>query len=79
MYYVYILRSQKDGSYYTGSTKNLKRRLQEHNCAGNKFTTANQPYEIAWYCVFKQSNKAVVFEKYLKHGSGFAFARKRLV
>ncbi|MCL5023210.1 MAG: GIY-YIG nuclease family protein [Nitrospirae bacterium] len=30
MPYVYILRCS-DGSYYTGSTYNLERRLAEHN------------------------------------------------
>jgi len=79
MHYVYILQSQKDNSYYTGSTEDLKRRLREHNCNGNKFTTAKRPYEIAWYCAFKESDKAIQFEKYLKQGSGFAFARKHLV
>ena len=30
-YYVYILRSLKDGKNYTGYTKNLKLRLEQHN------------------------------------------------
>jgi len=79
MRYVYIIQSQKDGSYYTGSTENLKRRLSEHNRGDVRFTSSKIPYNLTWYCVFRAEKKAIDFEKYLKQGSGFAFARKRLI
>ncbi|MFA6376520.1 MAG: GIY-YIG nuclease family protein [Candidatus Paceibacterota bacterium] len=79
MHYVYILQSQKDNSYYVGSTGDLQRRLNEHNNGGEKFTTAKRLYTVVWYCAFKMKKQAIDFEKYLKQGSGFAFARKRLV
>jgi len=79
MYYVYIIQSQKDGGYYVGSTEDLKRRLAEHDRGGSKFTSAKRPYDLAWYCAFCDKPRALEFEKYLKQGSGFAFARKRLV
>ena len=79
MYYVYIIQSKKDHSYYVGVTEDLRQRLQEHNTGKAKFTSSRMPYEIVWYCVFKDKNKALDFEKYLKQGSGFAFARKKLV
>ena len=79
MYYVYILQSNKDASYYVGMTEDLKIRLQQHNSGGAKYTSSKKPYIISWYCVFRNKQKAISFEKYLKHGSGFAFARKRLV
>jgi len=31
MYYVYILRSIKDGKFYTGFTENIEKRIQKHN------------------------------------------------
>lgn len=31
MYYVYIFQSQKDKSFYTGFTENLKERIKDHN------------------------------------------------
>ena len=79
MYYVYIIQSQKDKSYYVGSTENLKKRLQEHNRGEVIYTSSKTPYELVWYCAFRSRKKALDFEKYLKQGSGFAFARKRLV
>jgi len=79
MYYVYIIQSGKDMSYYVGTTGDLKTRLQEHNRGDVRYTSSKIPYKISWHGVFKKKNKALAFEKYLKQGSGFAFARKRLV
>jgi putative endonuclease len=79
MYYVYIIQSQKDKSYYVGVTEDLKNRLQEHNRGNVRYTSSKLPHKISWYCVFREKSKALAFEKYLKQGSGFAFARERLV
>lgn len=79
MYYIYILQSQKDNSFYTGFTDNLKLRIKQHNQHDSKYSASKAPYELAWYCAFRNKNKALYFEKYLKQGSGFAFARKRFV
>ena len=74
---VYILQSKKDQSYYVGYTTNLKRRIEDHNSGSNKYSSSKKPYELAWYCVFKNKQKALEFERYMKSGSGFAFSRKR--
>jgi len=79
MHYVYILQSTKDNSYYVGSTGDLKKRLQEHNEGGAKYTSTKIPHELVWCCAFRDKKTAINFEKCLKQGSGFAFARKRLV
>jgi putative endonuclease len=34
---------------------------------------------LVWYCGFDSKRKAIVFEKYLKSGSGKAFKKKRLI
>lgn len=79
MYYVYILQSERDGSYYTGLASDLKSRLQEHNERKSKYSSTKAPFHLIWYCAFPSKAKAASFERYLKSGSGFAFARKRLV
>jgi len=79
MYYVYILQSQKDRSFYTGFTENLKQRIKDHNWHEATYSKSKAPFELVWFCSFKDKKKALDFEKYLKQGSGFAFARKRLV
>ena len=79
MYYVYILQSLKDNSYYTGFTTDVDARLKQHNDGSVAYTSPKRPFKIAWYCAFEDKIKALHFEKYLKSGSGFALARKRLV
>lgn len=79
MYKIYILRSLKDGSFYTGFTENLVERLKAHNSGTSKYSNTKRPLELIWHCTFEQKSKALEFEKYLKQGSGFAFARKHLV
>jgi len=79
MFYVYILKSQKDGSRYIGVSADLKRRISEHNCGGAKYSSSKMPYKLIWYCAFLDNTKALSFEKYLKSSSGFAFTNKRLL
>ena len=79
MHFVYILQSQKDGSYYTGQTDNTEARLVKHNNGEVIYTAKKRPWKLVWYCAFLSKEKAITFEKYLKIGSGFAFARKRLI
>ena len=79
MYKVYILESLKDNSKYVGITEDLAKRLKEHNSGSVKYSNSKRPYKLVWYCAFKNKAKALQFEKYLKQGSGFAFARKHLV
>ena len=79
MYFVYILKSIKTGKYYTGVTKNLGRRIKEHNTHNSDFTSWSGPYKLNWYCVFNDKTKAYDFEKYLKSSSGNAFRNKRLI
>lgn len=79
MYYVYVLQSEKDKSYYIGATNDLKKRLKEHNLQNTKSTSLKTPYKLKWYCAFLDKQKAYYFEKYLKSSSGFAFRNKRLI
>lgn len=79
MYYVYILKSQKDLSLYIGSTTDIKNRLKEHNSGESKYSRTKKPYSLIWFCAFPNKEKALNFEKYLKHGSGSAFAKKHFL
>ena len=46
---LYILKC-RDGSYYTGITTDLKRRLDQHNAGtGSKYTRSRRPVKLA-YC-----------------------------
>jgi putative endonuclease len=79
MYYVYIIQSQVDKSYYKGFTSDLKNQFDKHNRGGQMYTAKKKPFDLVWYCAFKEKSKALAFEKYLKIGSGFAFSKKHLI
>jgi hypothetical protein len=46
MYYVYVLLSEKDERFYTGSTNDLKRRLDEHNAGKVESTKRRKPLKL---------------------------------
>lgn len=78
MYYVYFLKSQNNLSKtYIGYTTNLKQRLQTHNSGGSIYTKQDRPWRVVTYIAFDSEEKALAFEKYIKIGSGYAFAKKR--
>ncbi len=79
MHYVYRIRSLRyPEREYTGFTSNLKLRLKHHNEGSCDYTKPFKPWEVIWYAGFETEEKARDFERYLKSGSGSAFAKKRL-
>lgn len=77
MYYTYILKNYVSDRYYIGYTPDLKNRLRKHKSGKVISTKSNLNYELEWYCAFKTRLQALMFEKYLKTGSGIAFMKKR--
>jgi predicted GIY-YIG superfamily endonuclease len=77
MIYVYILQgAEQNERFYVSVTEDLKLRLKAHN-AGEVFHTAKyKPWKLKNYIAFADEKKAHAFEKYLKSGSGRAFAKK---
>ena len=78
-YFVYILKSKRDGKGYTGFTADLENRMRQHSENTGGYTKGRGPWELIWYGVFEDRQLAEDFERYLKSGSGIAFSRKRLV
>lgn len=61
--YMYILKCA-NGAYYTGSTKNLERRLAQHqNGEGANFTKKHLPVELVYYEEFQRIDEAFYREK----------------
>ena len=65
-YYVYILQSAKDSSYYIGYTSNIIRRLSEHNSGKTRYTSKKRPWEIVYFEDFTSKSDAIKREKFLK-------------
>ncbi len=81
MFYVYLLRSQKDTSrIYVGFCNDLQRRIAQHNDPYEPtWTKRFFPWELNTYLAFEDEKLAKQFEVYLKSHSGKAFLRKHLV
>ena len=74
-FYVYTLKCS-DGKCDIGRTKNLEDRLSRHRAKQVSYTAPRLPVELVTYRVFFDEYKAVLFEQYLKTGSGRAFAKR---
>ena len=65
-FYVYILQCS-DGTYYTGVTNNLNRRLSEHkNGEASEYTKQRLPVKLMRSFVFNDIREAIAFEKQVK-------------
>jgi putative endonuclease len=79
MYYIYLLKSEKTGKFYIGSTGDLKKRFYQHNQGLNIATKAGVPWEILYYEAFPTKTLALSREYYLKqYGRGLVELKKRL-
>ncbi len=78
-YYVYVLKSDKDGNNYVGYTNNLKERLAFHNEGKVQSTKNRLPFKLIYFegCVNQQD--ATKREKYLKTAWGKRYIKSRLI
>jgi putative endonuclease len=78
MFYTYVLISKKDKELYIGFTKDLKKRLDEHNKGLVVSTAPRRPLELIYYEACLNEADAIAREKYFKTGFGRRFLRNRL-
>ena len=75
MFYVYVLKSSKNGRLYTGSTNDLKRRLIEHNGQQSKYTKYTAPFDLIYKEKHLTKAEAYKRELFLKTGKGREFLK----
>jgi putative endonuclease len=74
---VYVVRSDSDPRrHYVGITSNVSDRLEWHNHSPSGHTVSHRPWSLVVSIEFTSERDAVRFEKYLKSGSGRAFAKR---
>lgn len=78
MWYVYFLE-MNNGSFYVGSTNDLKRRLESHQSGHVISTKAYLPVKLRSYVAVETEELARNLEQYFKSGSGKAIAKKRFI
>jgi len=77
-YYVYVLQSEKDHQFYVGFTKNIQRRLIEHNKGKVTSTKRRLPLKLVYWegCLCQADSTRR--EKYLKTAWGKRYIKSRL-
>ena len=78
MWYVYVLKSKMFNKYYTGCTKNLQRRIQEHNTGFTSSVKKYIPYELVYFEKYDNQEESYEREKQIKSYKG-SNAFKRLL
>ena len=78
LHYVYILQFKRDNKFYTGYTKNLKLRLEEHKKRKVESTKHRGPFKLVYFEGCLNQQDATHREKYLKTYLGKMFLKNRL-
>jgi putative endonuclease len=65
-FYMYIIKSLKDGKLYFGSTSDLRKRLKEHNSGLNQSTKSRKPFKLVYYETYISKEDAKQREQNLK-------------
>jgi len=65
-YFIYILQSLVDGTYYIGSTQDLEARLERHNEGRSKYTKPKRPWKMIYYEEYDRRSNAARREKEIK-------------
>ena len=65
-YFVYVLQSERDGSYYVGHTADLEERIQRHNEGRSLYTKGRVPWELLYQEKFGLRSDASKREREIK-------------
>ena len=72
-YFVYSIKSEKDGRIYVGFSENVQKRLKEHNVGKTKSTKGYRPWKLIFTKECATRIEARELEKYYKSGIGKEF------
>jgi putative endonuclease len=65
-YFVYIIQSLKDGTYYIGSTRDLTKRLERHNQGRSTYTKGKKPWKLLHSEKHPDRSRASIREREIK-------------
>ena len=78
-YFVYLLESAIDRSWYIGFTTDINQRVKDHNNGkGGKTTSKKKPWKLIYFEGYRNKKDATGRERFLKSGSGRRFLRKQI-
>ncbi len=65
-FFVYILQSMKDFSFYVGQSNDLDYRVSKHNDGFSKYTSSKIPWRLVYFEMFETRKEALQREKEIK-------------
>ncbi len=77
-HFTYILQSKKDNKFYTGYTRDLKLRFEQHQQGKVESTKDRRPFRLIYFEGCLKQRDATHREKYLKTYLGKMFLKNRL-
>ncbi|CAB5153374.1 hypothetical protein D3OALGB2SA_4944 [Olavius algarvensis associated proteobacterium Delta 3] len=66
-FYVYIIQSLRDESYYVGTTQDLLNRIERHNQGRSTFTKTKRPWKLVYKEEHPDRSSAMKREYAIKH------------
>jgi putative endonuclease len=77
-YYTYVLKCEKTKTFYTGTTNNLERRIEQHNKGQVYYTKTKLPIKLIYFEACLNKHSAYRREQYLKTTMGKRYIRNRI-
>jgi len=77
MFFTYVIKSSKNGTYYYGHTKNLDDRIKEHNSGRVRYTKSRRPWKLHYYEGFDTKSEAYKREQFFKSISGYRYLKDK--
>ena len=66
MFYVYLIQSEVDASFYIGYTSNLELRIKQHNNGESTYSRRKKPWKLVYSEELENKTSALKREKFLK-------------
>ena len=66
MFYTYIIQSQMNGKYYTGSCSNIDERIKRHNAGATPSTKPGRPWKLVYSESYQTNSEALKREREIK-------------
>ncbi|NQV15559.1 GIY-YIG nuclease family protein [bacterium] len=75
-WFVWVIQSS-EGLNYVGMTRNLERRIMNHNSGLSKWTRRGTNWNLVYYEKFVSATEARVRERYFKNTAGREWLQRR--
>ena len=77
MYFTYILKSRSHGTFYYGHSKNIEKRLAEHNGGYVKYTKGRRPWDLHYIEEYDTKSEAAKREYFFKSLEGYRYLKEK--